>query len=376
MKLNKLILFFLFFALLFIIFVYYKKKIENFKELVIQSSSKTGITSRKSFTKPDSFNMYRFNRICVGDTCMDGNVLASTLELFRNEDARLRTTSTCSDNVCIFPEHLKLFNNFRKNKPDSVNPSDVFEAKKVNPFNSSFRYIDFFLGPGSSNNGFRLSLAGSTNEILKGLGTDLYNVGAKQEKRHPSVNPKPFVTRMLPGRICYSPNTLIPYQITFQDTSDPSFGNARALSPYKVGNTDVTYTHYLYFDYENNPNTGVVYRGKSGVKDYTYCIANKETGDYQYIPRNIEASSRLSNSGSDSDYDSTLKNNNMITNAVMPSVFPNNIRQYEAEFQFGKPYDTFNVLPSTNTSVDTSSTLITTPTRPSNISGIDIPVGG
>ena len=368
MKLNKLILFFLFFALLFIIFVYYKKKIENFKELVIQSSSKTGITSRKSFTKPDSFNMYRFNRICVGDTCMDGNVLASTLELFRNEDARLRTTSTCSDNVCIFPEHLKLFNNFRKNKPDSVNPSDVFEAKKVNPFNSSISFIDFLLGPKNSNNGFRLSLAGSTNEILKGLGTDLYNVGAKQEKRIRNVVPKPFVTRMLPGRICYSPNTFIPYQITFQDTSK--------LTPYKVGNTDVTYNHYLYFDYENNPNTGVVYRGKSGVKDYTYCIANKETGDYQYIPRKIEASSRLFNSGSDSDYDSTLKNNNMITNAVMPSVFPNNIRQYEAEFQFGKPYDTVNVIPSTNTSVDTSSTPITTPTRPSNISGIDIPVGG
>lgn len=358
MKVNRIILYFLFFTVLSIVFIYYKKQLEHFKELIIESSSGVGILSKKKILDPESWKSFRFNRICVGNTCMDGNVLASTLELFRNNDTKLRTMSTCSDNVCLFPDHLKVFNNSNKLKPDIANSLDVNDASKVKPYGTDSNSIGMVI----TNDGFRLSLGGSTEDVLKGLGTDVYDVGKKQEKRRSEVNPKPFVTRMLPGRICYSPNTDIPYQISFQDTSN--------LSPYKIGNA-FEKKHFQYFDYDNNKTTQFGTFGKPGVKDYTYCYSDNESGDYQYTSKSRVAFPLLFNT------DDVLKKNNMIADNNLATALSFNILELGKNFVFGKPYDKTNVLPSTKT---TSESSVTDSSRRissnSNSSAINYPVGG
>lgn len=360
MKVNRLVLYFLFLSMLSVVFIYYKKQLEHFKELVIQTSSDIGITRTINEVDPSSLNSYRFNRICVGNTCMDGNVIASTLDLFRKNDTKLRTISTCSDNVCIFSDHLKMFNNSNDSEqPGIVNRSDVNDVSKVNPYGNKFSWK----GRGIMNDGFRLSLGGSTDEVLKGLGTDIYNVGEKQFKRRPEVNPKPFVTRMIPGRICYSPNTTIPYQVTFQDTS--------TLSPYIISNL-IAHKHFQYFDYDDDANQSSLLgtRGKTGVKDYTYCYSDRTKGDSQYIPNDIVAGPLLSNS------DDVLKKNNMVASNKLPKPFSLNIPAFGTKFQFGKPYDKVTVLPSTVTTEQSLPTVSTTKPANSYLTGTNFPVGG
>lgn len=351
MKVNRVILYFLFFTVLSIVFIYYKKQLEHFKELIIESSSDVSILSKKKLFDPESWKSYRFKRICVGNTCMDGNVLASTLELFRHNDTKLRTISTCSDNVCLFSDHLKIFNNSNKLKPDIVNPSDVNDASKVKPYGDIYNSI----GRGITNDGFRLSLGGSTDEVLEGLGTNVYEVGAKQEKRRSEVNPKPFVTRMIPGRICYAPNTSIPYQISFQDTSKSS--------PYKVGNA-FEKKHFQYFDYDTNKSTPFGTFGKPGVKDYTYCYSNNIAGDYLYNSKSTLAFPLMFNT------DDVLKKNNMIADDNLATAISFNIWEPTKNFIFGKPYDKTKVLPSTQSTSTTEPTVTESSGRTSSNSDV------
>ena len=56
--------------------------------------------------------------------------------MFRDNTSRIRTIASCSDNVCILPEHLKNFNNSKTDKPEIVDASVVTNENNIAPFST------------------------------------------------------------------------------------------------------------------------------------------------------------------------------------------------------------------------------------------------
>ena len=113
---NKHFGFLIIFIILFIIYFILKEQIETFNTIVI-----TGEVDKKIDAATD---LFRFNKLCIGETCMDSNVLSSVIDLFKNSEIPLKKT-ICNDNVCLFPAHLKMFNNNFQNTPEVYNKSET-----------------------------------------------------------------------------------------------------------------------------------------------------------------------------------------------------------------------------------------------------------
>ena len=316
MKINKTVyyLFLVFLIFVAVALIYYKNQVENFKELIIKSNDSVAVLSK------NNLNGYIFNRICIGKTCIDGNVLASIIDMFRDNTSRIRTIASCSDNVCILPEHLKNFNNSKTDKPEIVDASVVTNENNIAPF-STKRSTD------TSNDGFRMSLSDSTDTILNGFGTDIYKTVDVQTKTFPGFSGyQPFTTRMMSGRICYSPGER--YQVQFNRDDLTS----------EVKISDFSYRKFLYFDYDEEINKS----SETGILDYNNCYNDSEQGDYSYNPVKMTPIPGVTTNDK-------LKDLNMI--ATQDILKPLS-RQTSStlKFQMGKPYDSIDLLdpPSKN----------------------------
>lgn len=181
---NKHFGFLIIFIILFIIYFILKEQVETFNTIVI-----TGEVDKKIDADKD---LFRFNKLCIGETCMDSNVLSSVIDIFKNRETPSKKT-ICNDNVCLFPVHLEMFNNNFQNTPEIYNKSET-DISKINPFNSNNP------SPEQATSGFKLALIDDTNRLLNDFNLPLWN------------------TKMMSGRICYAPNHK--YTVSFWGVDD------------------------------------------------------------------------------------------------------------------------------------------------------------
>jgi len=191
---NKWFSYIIIFTILFIICFILKKQVENFTTIVVKGD----IEKDPDVNEP----LYRFSKLCIGDTCMNGNVLSSVIKLF-NVGKHFRNESLCIDNVCIFPEHLDIFRNIGF-RPPIYNTENGLELDKITAFKEN--YLSSDAKKDYLNKGFKLTLIDSTKDILKnnGLGSLLTDESSKSIWAKSSSNK--YATKMMPGRVCYSPN--------------------------------------------------------------------------------------------------------------------------------------------------------------------------
>lgn len=303
MKVNQTICCLLFIFLIFIAFVYYKKQLENFKELVIKTRGNVAIESRNPETG------YRFKRICIGETCMDGNVLASVINMFRINNNSLRKEATCSDDVCIFPQHLKHFDNSKDFQPPMIKEGSIKDTTNIDPFPKRYNVIN-------KGDAFRLSLSDSTDTILKDFGTDLSKLS------------KPLTTKMLSGRICYSPGEKYPLELE----------NRTGTSLVGIPTKEIEFKRFRYFDYDKSRNvSNTRFSGSEGIYNYTNCYQDVDSGDYKYFSKLLGVTKGVQTNNKLIDMNLTTS---MDTLQPIPFDFP----QYTIGFQMGKPYDSTFVI--------------------------------
>ena len=128
--------------------------------------------------------------------------ISSVIKLF-NVGKHFRNESLCIDNVCIFPEHLDIFRNIGF-RPPIYNTENGLELDKITAFKEN--YLSSDAKKDYLNKGFKLTLIDSTKDILKnnGLGSLLTDESSKSIWAKSSSNK--YATKMMPGRVCYSPN--------------------------------------------------------------------------------------------------------------------------------------------------------------------------
>lgn len=303
MKVNQIICYLLFIFLIFVAFVYYKKQLENFKELVLKTEGDVAIESINPETG------YRFKRICIGETCIDGNVLASVIDMFRTNNNSLRKEGTCSDDVCIFPQHLKHFDNSKDLRPPIIKEDSIRNAQSIYPFPRRYGNITY------KGDAFRLSLSDSTDTILKDFGTDLSKLS------------KPLTTKILSGKICYSPGEKYPLEIQTKN------GQKLKGSP-----VDYEFKRFRYFNYDKARNTAnTLFTGTEGIYDYRNCYQDVKNGDFKYLPAFLDPRIGITTT-------SDLKNINLSPSRGTIQPIPFDLPQSTIGFQMGKPYDSTFVI--------------------------------
>lgn len=193
--------FLIIFAVLFLMYFILKKHIENFNTLVINGD----LDKKNNYQK----DLFKFNKLCVGKTCMDSNILASVIDLFKSNDDTI-IESMCNDNVCLFSPHLKMFNNTYSAKPKIYNISNESDISKIVSFKDKKGLPD--------SNGFKMALVEDTDTLLSQFN--------EKETR--------YKTKMMSGRICYSPNTSSKYNLSFYDinTYFPEKKSQKEISNY------------------------------------------------------------------------------------------------------------------------------------------------
>ena len=184
---NKNCGFLIVFIILFLMYSILKKHVEQFNTVVIN-----GDIDKKINYEGD---LFRFSKLCIGKTCMDSNVLASVIDLFKSDNPLLKET-LCNDNVCLFPSHLKMFNNNYNEKAKIYNIANGNDISNITSFSSAGGLPD--------SNGFKMALVEDTDTLLDNFG----------------INDQRYKTKMMSGRICYAPNTSSKYNVQYYDTHD------------------------------------------------------------------------------------------------------------------------------------------------------------
>lgn len=181
---NKNCGFLIVFIILFLMYFILKKHVEQFNTVIIN-----GKIEKKLNYEGD---LFRFSKLCIGKTCMDSNVLAAVIELFKGDNSLLKE-SICNDNVCLFPSHLKMFNNNYTETPRIYNIANGNDIANITSFNSA--------GGSQDSNGFKMALVEDTDTLLDDF----------------KINDQRYKTKMMSGRICYAPNTSSKYNVQYYD---------------------------------------------------------------------------------------------------------------------------------------------------------------
>ena len=203
---NNKIGFLVIFSVLFLMYFILKKNIEKFNTVVIK-----GDIIKKLNRNENERKLLRFSKLCIGKTCMDSNVLTALIDLFKTDEYIVKE-SICNDNVCLFPSHLKIFNNnHTTSKPEIYNLNNGNDISKINSFKAKS-------GNPDAKGGFKLALVEDTDTLLNEF----------------NIKDPRYKTKMMSGRICYAPRTSSQFNVNYYNIGDffPERTTTKKISDY------------------------------------------------------------------------------------------------------------------------------------------------